>query len=39
MNEELERIDTTLRNNQDRICFYINNLKDVKYWVCNPKGN
>ena len=39
MNKALEREDTTLRNNQDGICFYINNLKDVEYWVSNPEGN
>ena len=26
-------------NNRDGICIYINNLKDVEYWVSHPKGN
>ena len=39
MNEALEREVRTVRNNRDGICIYINNLKDVEYWVRNPKGN
>ena len=33
MNEALEREDTTLRNNQDGICFYFNNLKNVELLI------
>ena len=39
MNEALEREDTTLRNAQDGICLYINNVKYVEYWVSNSEGN